>query len=116
MANAVKEATTATAPEIIALTTPKKPSSVKTVVLFSIDGKEYAIPSKVRPNKALQIMHVFRTQGATNGVDFMLETLLGHEGYTALLGYDELEDENLEKIIKIAFELVNGAVSDGPKA
>lgn len=117
MPAAVKEDKTVTAPQVVALKTSKNPAAIRTVTLFSIDGKEYKIPVKIRPNKALQIQHVFRMEGATNGVDFMLETLLGEEGYKALLSYDELTDENLEKLIKIAFEIVNGVVTDNtPKA
>lgn len=106
------------APEVIALKSVKKDdkaTEVATITLFSIDGKDYSIPTEIRPNKALQVMHVIRTRGESSGISFMLETLLGTEGYEALLGFEDLKDEDLEKVIKIAFELVAGA-TEGPKA
>jgi hypothetical protein len=105
---------TAEAPQIIALKT-NKDRKVSTVELFSIDGKAYSVPTSVRPNEALKVMHFTRTRGETAGVSYMLESMLGEEGYLALLDYDDLEEEDLEKIIKIASEIVAGAL-EGPKA
>jgi hypothetical protein len=101
--------------EVIALTSKKSSRKKEVLTLFSIDGKDYSIPSEIRPNQAMQIMKVFRKQGDTAGVDFMLEVLLGSEGYEALLAFDDLESDDLEKIIKIAFQMVVGA-TENPKA
>lgn len=103
------------APELIALKS-KKERKEQRVTLFSIDGKEYDVPLSIRPNKGLQILHVFRQKGETAGVSFMLETLLGTDGYDALLAFDDLTEDQLEQIIKIAFELVSAsATSDKSK-
>lgn len=93
------------APKVIALKANKDRTEDR-VVLFSIDDTEYTIPTRVRPNKGLQVMHVFRQQGETAGVSFMLETILGTEGYNALMNFDDLEDDDLETIIEVAFKLV----------
>lgn len=100
-------------PEVIPLKSSKSRTESR-VVLFSIDGEDFSIPNTIRPNQALKIMNVFRTRGDTSGVDFMLETLLGPEAYAALLNFDDLESDDLEKIIKIAFQMVAGA-TEGPK-
>lgn len=106
-----------TAPKIVALKSKKDAAKTKenTLTLFSIDDNEYSIPATIKPNRALQIMHVFRAQGESSGVSFMLETLLGKEGYDALINFDDLESDDLEKIIKIAFQMVAGA-TENPKA
>lgn len=101
---------TQAAPELITLKTKKDRKEAR-VTLFSIDGTEYSVPLNVRPNKALQILHIIRTKGETAGTSFMLETLLGTEGYTALLEFDDLTEEQLEQIIKIVFELVSASAT-----
>jgi hypothetical protein len=113
----VKEAKTVAPVEstqVVALTSKKGKKTESRVTLFSIDGKDYDIPAAIKPNDALRIMHVFRRQGDTSGISYMLEVLLGLEGYEALLNFDDLENDDLEKIIKIAFEMVAGA-TENPK-
>lgn len=104
------------APVVVALKSKKTDKSKQSrVELFSIDGKSYGILTSLRPNQALQILHVMRKQGERAGVSFMLETLLGPDGYEALINFDDLETDDLDKIIKIGFEIVAGAAKN-PKA
>lgn len=102
------------APKVVALKS-KKDRKVEYQTLFSIDDKEYQIPTRIRPNQGLQIMHAFRELGETGGVDFMLETLLGSEGHMALMTFDDLEESDLEAIIEIAFKLVQDSQTDKTK-
>jgi len=102
------------APKVVALKS-KKERKTEYQTLFSIDEKEYQIPTRLRPNQGLQIMHAFRQFGETGGVSFMLETLLGAEGYNALVNFDDLEDEDLEAIIDVAFKLVQESTSEKSK-
>lgn len=101
-------------PKVIALKS-KKDRTTEYETLFSIDDKEYQIPKTIRPNQGLQIMHAFRTLGETGGVSFMLETLLGTEGYNALINFDDLEDSDLEKIVEVAFKLVQDSQTEKTK-
>jgi hypothetical protein len=101
------------APKLIALkSSPKKTKEV--VPLFSIDGKEYSVPAEARANDALAFMHISRVQGEAAGIDYMLEAMLGTEGYTALMQFDDLTQDDLENIIKIASEIMMGAL-ESPK-
>lgn len=102
------------APKVIALKS-NKDRKIEYQTLFSIDDKEYQIPTKIRPNQGLQIMHAFRTLGETGGVSFMLETLLGAEGYEALINFDDLTEEDLEAVIDVAFKLVQDSTSEKSK-
>lgn len=95
-------------PKVVALTS-KKERTENRVNLFSIDGTDYSMPTSIRPNQGLKIMDVMRKQGSSAGTSYMLEALLGVEGYTALLSFDDLQDDELEKIIEIAFEVVAGS-------
>lgn len=110
MPTAKKTEVPAEAPKVIALKS-KKDRVTEYQTLFSIDDKEYQIPTRLRPNQGLQIMHAFRELGDTGGVSFMLETILGTEGYNALINFDDLEDEDLASIIEIAFKLVSESQS-----
>jgi hypothetical protein len=85
------------------------------VPLFYIDDREYCIPAKPGLNIALQALHVRRTQGEDAAVDYMLEKVLGAEGYRALREYDELEPGDLMQILQVVNELVMGAM-EFPKA
>jgi hypothetical protein len=102
------------APKVVALKS-KKDRKVEYHTLFSIDDKEYQIPTKIRPNQGLQIMDAFRRFGDTGGVSFMLETLLGTNGYNALMTFEDLEDEDPEAIVEIAFKLVQDSTSEKSK-
>jgi hypothetical protein len=83
--------------------------------IFYIDDVEYTIPVRMRANEALECLHVFRTRGDEVATDFLLEKLLGKDGYQALLAYDGLEPEHLQQIIEIATERMMGA-TEVPKA
>lgn len=81
---------------------------------FNIDGVSYYIDRHPRLNKALRHLHITRTQGTEAAIDYMLETLLGAEGYEALMSFDDLELEDLQRVIMMATQIMNGAV-EGPK-
>ncbi|RPE39741.1 hypothetical protein EDD90_2758 [Streptomyces sp. Ag109_O5-1] len=101
-------------PEVVRLTTDPDKAEVR-IPLFSIDGKEYSIPARPRLNVALQFMHMTRKQGDTTAMDFLLEKLLGTDGYQALREYDALTPEHFAKITAIASEVTLGAL-EAPKA
>lgn len=97
------------APEVVRLTTRKDQDEVR-IVLFSIDGAEYSIPRRPRMNVALQFMHMTRSQGDTAAMDYLLERLLGEDGYKALREYNDLTAEQFAKITAIASEVTLGAL------
>jgi len=81
---------------------------------FSINGTTYSIALRPRVNTALRYMHVSRVQGTEAGIDYMLGVLLGDEAYEALMAFDDLTEEQLEAVIKMASQIMAGAV-EGPK-
>lgn len=97
------------APQIVSL--KSVPDRAETRILaFEIDDAQYSIPASVPTNKALRYAHISRTQGTEAGIDFMLETLLGVEGYEALMNFDDLTEENLLDVIRKCQEVMTGAI------
>lgn len=103
-------------PEILRLTTKTKnaPGPQKRVALFYIDDVLYTAPAKVSTNVALRYLNIQRKQGLESAIDYMLETLLGAEGYNALLSYEDLEDEDLLAVVKKATSIMLGQL-EAPK-
>lgn len=101
-------------PQIISLRSREKAPERKRIACFELDGTVYSIPGSVPTNKALRYAHISRTQGLEAAVDYMLETLLGEEGYAALRDFDDLEEDDLAAIIKQASKVMQGAL-EAPK-
>ena len=102
------------APKILRLKTSGKGTARKRVPLFYIDDDEYTIEAHPSPARGLKYLHLMRTEGTDVATQYMLETLLGAEGYEALMNYDDLTDEQLEQVITAASKILLGAV-EGPK-
>lgn len=103
------------APRVLRFSTATEEEVEEREPLFYIDDREYTIPKVMPTNDALACLHVFRTQGNLFATDHLLETLLGVEGYAALLSYKKLKPEDLQAIIEIATERMLGA-AEPPKA
>jgi hypothetical protein len=94
--------------EIPRLTTRTEPA--ERVPLFYIDDVEYSVTRSPGVNIGLKYLHLQRTQGEQNAIAFLLEKLLGSEGFLALLEYDDLTAEQFQEICRIASDLTVGAL------
>jgi hypothetical protein len=103
-----------TKPGIISLRSAKSPEPEKRVPAFSVDGTVYSILVNPRMNQGMRYVHIGRKQGSEMAADYMLEVLLGEDGYEALLSYDALDEADLEAIMNAASRIMAGAV-DAPK-
>jgi hypothetical protein len=95
------------------LTTSDQPAD--RVVLFYIDDRPYSIELKPGVNVGLKYLHLVRTVGENQAMGYLLEKLLGAEGYEALMNYDDLTPEQFEKVCDVASKLTLGAL-EPPKA
>lgn len=95
--------------------TTSKSADVEQIELFSIDGKGYTIPNKARVNLALRYLKMARNEGADAASAYMLEEMVGEEGYNALMNYEDLTSETLTAIMEAAQKVVLGGLTD-PKA
>lgn len=83
-------------------------AEVEKVELFSIDGKVYEVPAKPPLTIALKYLTEMRTLGSGFAEMALLERLLGEEGYTALLNFDELTPEVFGQVVDAASTLALG--------
>jgi hypothetical protein len=108
----LKEA--AAGPNIVSLRSAVNAPKGERVPAFSINGRVYTILTRPKTNAGLKYIHLARTKGAEIAVDFMLETLLGTEGYEALMDFDDLTEADLTAVIEAASRIMAGAV-EAPK-
>lgn len=99
-------------PEIVALRSATDRPAPKMQPAFSIDGVVYSIDAAPKMSTGLKYVHLARTQGTEIAIDFMLETLLGKEGYEALIEFDDLTEEQLKQVITGASRIMAGALED----
>jgi hypothetical protein len=102
---AVKDGDT---PNVVRLSTSAAPAPVEKVPLFSIDDDEYGMPKKIRPNVSLKYLRMIREQGSDVAGAWLLEEVIGTEAYEALMNYDALEDEHLNRVMAIVQDHVLG--------
>lgn len=93
---------------------PKEVSETAMVELFTLGGKTYSIPNKPRINVALKYLDHARNQGQDAAAAYLLETLVGREGYEALMDYDDLTQDQFSEVILAAQKVVLGGL-EGPK-
>lgn len=80
--------------------------------LFKLDGVVYQIPAKFRANVGLKMLDDADRVGAQIATIRLLRTVIGDEGYDALLAYKGLSAEHLEAITDTIVEMALGAVED----
>lgn len=100
--------------KIVSLHSAVNPPENQRIPAFSINGVVYSIATRPKTNAGLKYIHLARTKGQEIAVDFMLETLLGKEGYEALMDFDDLTEEDLTAVMNAASKIMLGAV-EGPK-
>ena len=101
-------------PNVISLRSAINPPDDERVPAFSINGTTYSILTRPKTNTGLKYIHLARTKGTEIAIDYMLETLLGKEGYEALIDFDDLTEDDLKAVIDAASKIMAGAV-EAPK-
>jgi hypothetical protein len=101
-------------PQIVALKSPDGTAKPERVPAFSINGITYSINVRPLTNAGLRYVHLARTKGNEHAIDFMLTTLLGEEGYEALMDYDDLTEEDLKAVVEGASKIMAGTL-EAPK-
>ena len=97
-------------PGIVSLNSAKNPPREDRIPAFAINGTTYSILTKPRTNQGLKYVHLARTKGSEIAIDYMLEVLLGVEGYDALREFDDLTEDDLKAVIDAASRIMAGAV------
>jgi len=110
------ELTAPPATSIVSLRSAINPPVDQRVDAFSINGTMYSILTRPKTNVGLKYIHLARTRGSEIAVDFMLEVLLGAEGYGALMDFDDLTEDDLKAVIDAASKIMAGAVETPKEA
>lgn len=91
-------------------------TEVEMIHAFSIDDVEYYMPRKVPFHVAMRSMDIAGSQGEAAAIRYQLSTLLGEEGYAALLQFQDLEPEHFARITTIANKIIMSSQVDAGKA
>lgn len=102
------------APKILRLKTAPKGAKRQRETLFYIDDTEYSVEVHPSPARSLKYLKLMRDEGADIATQYMLENLLGEEGYQALMEYEDLTDEQFEQVVTAASKIMLGSF-EGPK-
>jgi len=89
--------------------------STERVEVFSLNGTTYTVSAKPGPAFALRYLSKAREFGDDAAADYLLEAMLGAEGYAALSGYDKLTESQLLTVFQVCLDIALGAM-EGPKA
>jgi hypothetical protein len=101
-------------PEILKLSTDQEMPKEDRVPLFSIDGTTYSLLRNPPPTVGLRYMHLARTSSIQAATDYLLEVMLGAEGYEALMNYEQLTREQFDWVMDQAIKRSLGP-KDRPK-
>jgi hypothetical protein len=82
------------------------------VVLFYVDDEPYSVPKKIGRNHGLRYLRTVRKQGEALAAQELLEVLIGEDGYNALMNCDDLNDDDLDRIMDRLRDEALGAVED----
>jgi hypothetical protein len=90
------------------------PDEIEVRPLFYLDDQEYCIPTEFPTNVALQYLRMARVEGENVALGWLLEEILGEEGYSALMNYRGLKPEHLQHVNTVVGQLALGSL-DAPK-
>lgn len=94
-----------------------EPVEVPKTLLFSLNGREFFIENRARPNLSFGYMHRLRTLGESAAETWMMEQTIGLEGLAALAEFDDMTIEDAENLSKRIRDItMGGAGTSGPKA
>jgi hypothetical protein len=71
---------------------------VERVPVFSIDGKAYTMPAEVKPHVGLRYLWMLKQDGADYAGAWLMEQVLGADGFKALAEYEPLTKQQFEDI------------------
>lgn len=83
--------------------------------IFAIDGVQYYAPTRPAARVELTYLYKLRHEGTEMAAAYLMEELIGHDGYVALMNYPPLTSDDIEQIVGLLREAVQGAATSGPK-
>jgi hypothetical protein len=93
---------------VVEITKPVEGEEVPMLDLFTLDGKTYQIPDRVRPNVSMKFLWMIKTVGVGAAEHWLGQQLIGEEGYLALINCEYLTQEQSDEIFQEARSVVFG--------
>ena len=87
----------------------------ETAVLFIIDDVEYSVLTKPRPNVGLKYLRLSANEGQEKAIDYLMTTMLGVEGWTALTDCETLTEDEFTQIMEIVQGMALGSTEGAVK-
>lgn len=102
-------------PVEMASRTPEERGSdeVEVIHAFSIDGKQYFMPTSVPFHMATKSLDIAANQGEAAAMAYQLRALLGQEGYRALMDFEDIEEDDFLKISDLANRIIMSSYTGG---
>jgi hypothetical protein len=97
-------------------TEKEEPAKEERIPVFSINGKTYDMPAQIKPHIALKYLWLIKDSGGDYATAWLMEAVLGKEGFQALADYEPLTVAQLDHIKNIVQDAAMGAVEDSGKA
>jgi hypothetical protein len=80
------------------------------VPLFVLDGHTFMVEREPSPAIGLQVLRMARQHGQEIAIAWMLETLIGEDGYTALCESRRVTRDAMQEIVQRALRVTVGPV------
>lgn len=85
----------------------------KFVPIFTVDDKEYELWTNPPASVGLRYLRMVREEGTESSAVWLLEQMIGEDGYEALMNLPDLKAGDLERIMKICKEYSMGDEEGG---
>lgn len=82
--------------------------------LFTVNGKAYDLWVNAPASVGLRYLKMVRKEGGESAAVWILEQMIGEDGYDALMGIPNLKDKDLQRIMKIVKEYAMANEEDSP--
>ena len=97
-------------------TEKEEANEIDRVPVFSINGTTYDMPATIKPHIALKYLWLLKDRGADYATAWLMEQVLGEEGFKALVDFEPLTPAQFNSIKDIVQEAALGATEDKGKA
>jgi hypothetical protein len=79
---------------------------IEVINAFTIDDKEYFMPVEVDWHHAVKSLDIAAREGEASAVAYQLRTLLGEEGYRALIDFEDIDRDDFQAICELANKII----------
>lgn len=108
------DTTTENTPSGLTFASKEETPEREKTLLFSLNGEDFFIENRKRPNLSFGYMRRLRTEGEVAAESWMMEKMLGLEALEALENFDDMTDDDATALNTRLREIAMGG--SGPKA